>query len=226
MRKKYSFFSLILIAIVTASCKSEDKKTMDFKTITDNYFKEKNALNPLDATQNGQSEFNDKLIFEMTDSYRHHRKEIYDNVLEDLKSVDYNTLSEEEKNSFDIIKWEADIELDLLKQNANLIPIHQFWGTHLTMGQFASAESAQPFKTEKDYTDFLKRMDLYSVWIDSAIVYMKKGISEKVVLPKVLAEKVVPQFEALITSKLEDNLFYSSIKKFPTKFSAAQKSDL
>ena len=226
MRKKYSFFSLILIAIVMTSCKSEDKKTMDFKTITDNYFKEKNALNPFDATQNGQSEFNDKLTFEMTDSYRHHRKEVYENVLEDLKSVDYNTLSEEEKNSFDIIKWEADIELDLLKQNANLIPIHQFWGTHLTMGQFASAESAQPFKTEKDYTDFLKRMDLYSVWIDSAIVYMKKGISEKVVLPKVLAEKVVPQFEALITSKVEDNLFYSSIKKFPTEFSDAQKSDL
>lgn len=226
MRKKYSFLSLILVAIIMTNCKSKDKKTIDFKTITDNYFKDKNALNPLDATQNSQEEFNDKLTFEMTDSYRKHRKEVYENVLEDLKSVDYNALSEEEKNSFDIIKWEADIELDLLKQNANLIPIHQFWGTHLTMGQFASAESAQPFKTEKDYTDFLKRMELYSVWIDSAIIYMKKGISEQVVLPKVLAEKVVPQFEALITPKVEDNLFYSSIKKFPAEFTDAQKRDL
>ncbi|MGV9003356.1 DUF885 domain-containing protein [Flavobacterium sp.] len=226
MKKKYFVYNLILMAIVMTSCKLEQKQTSDLKTITDTYFKEKNALNPLDATQNGQAEFNDKLTFEMTESYRKHRREVFENVLTDLKSIEYKTLSEEEMNSYDIIKWEADIELDLLKQNANLLPIHQFWGTHLTMGQFASAESAQPFKTEKDYADFLKRMDLYSVWIDSAIVYMKKGMVQKIVLPKVLAEKVVPQFEVLITAKIEDNLFYSSIKKFPSHFSDTQKKDL
>jgi uncharacterized protein (DUF885 family) len=47
-------------------------------------------------------------------------------------------------------------------------------GTHLTMGQYAGGTSAQPFKTEKDYTNFLKRMDTYSIWLDSAMVYMKK----------------------------------------------------
>jgi uncharacterized protein (DUF885 family) len=42
--------------------------------------------------------------------------------------------------------------------------------------------SAQPFKTEKDYTNFLKRMDRYSIWLDSAMVYMKrnrKGVATK-----------------------------------------------
>jgi uncharacterized protein (DUF885 family) len=42
------------------------------------------------------------------------------------------------------------------------------------MGQYAGGTSAQPFKTEKDYTNFLKRMDTYSIWLDSAMVYMKK----------------------------------------------------
>jgi uncharacterized protein (DUF885 family) len=41
------------------------------------------------------------------------------------------------------------------------------------MGQYAM-EPVQPFKTEKDYTNFLKRMDTYSIWLDSAMVYMKK----------------------------------------------------
>lgn len=45
--------------------------------------------------------------------------------------------------------WEIAVGKEMLQQNANLMPIHQFWGTHLTMGQYASAESAQPFKTEK-----------------------------------------------------------------------------
>jgi hypothetical protein len=30
------------------------------------------------------------------------------------------------------------------------------------MGQYAGGTSAQPFKTEKDYTNFLKRMDTAS----------------------------------------------------------------
>jgi len=58
------------------------------------------------------------------------------------------------------------------------------------------------------------------------MVYMKKGMQQKVTLPKALAEKVIPQFEEIITPKVEDNLFYSSCKKFPADFTEKQKSDL
>jgi uncharacterized protein (DUF885 family) len=225
MKKIYAFSIIMFAAILFASCKSEEKMT-DFKTLTDNYFKEKNALNPLDATLNGQSEFNDELVFEMTDSYRNKRKAFFEKYLNELKSIQKDDLTDEEKNSYDILQWEAERGLDLLKQNANLTPINQFEGTHLTMGQFASGESAQPFKTVKDYENFLKRMELFSVWVDSAMVYMKKGIQEKVVLPKSLTIKVVPQFEALITPKVEDNLFYSSCKKFPDNFTKEEKETI
>jgi uncharacterized protein (DUF885 family) len=159
----------------------------------------------------------------MTDSFRKKQANFFDKYESELSKVDRESLSDEEKNSFDIIKWEVEIGKSLLKQNANLTPIHQFWGTHLTMGQFASAESAQPFKTQKDYQNFLKRMDAYTVWIDSAMVYMKKGIQEKVVLPKTLAEKIIPQFQDVITPNVEDNLFYSSCKKFPADCTQEQQ---
>lgn len=224
MRNIKVITSLFLLSVVMINCKSNDS-TVDFKKLTETYFKEKNALNPLDATQNGQNDYNDQLQFEMTDSYRKKQGEFFDNYATQLEKVDFESLSEEEKNSYDIIKWEVEVGKDLLKQNANLTPIQQFWGTHLTMAQFGSAESAQPFKTEKDYTNFQKRMELYSVWIDSAIVYMKKGIEKGVVLPEVLTQKVIPQFDDMVTPKVEDNLFYSSIKKFPESFSAQQKEE-
>jgi uncharacterized protein (DUF885 family) len=207
------------------NCKSE-KKESDFKTITDSYFKEKNELNPLDATQSDQHDYDDQLVFEMTNSYRKKKSSFYEKYLKELKSVDTTQLSEEEKNSYEIIKWESEVGQELLKQNSNLTPIQQFDGTHITMGQFASGESAQPFKTVQDYKKFLNRMNLYAVWIDSAMVYMKKGIAKKVVLPKSLAIKVVPQFEDMITPKAEDNLFYSSCKKFPKDFTEEQKNNL
>jgi uncharacterized protein (DUF885 family) len=223
MKKTPVVLIAILVSILVVNCKSKEQ---DFSSITKNYFDDKNALDPLNATQNGQNEYNDQLPFEMTDSYRKAQLEFYNKYETKLSSIDKNQLSEEEKNSYEIIKWEVEVGKKLLKQPTNLMPIHQFWGTHLTMGQYAGGTSGQPFKTEKDYANFLKRMDTYSVWIDSAIVYMKRGIEKGAVLPKSLTEKVIPQFAEMATANIEDNLYYSSIKLIPATFSDEVKQDI
>ena len=216
---------IILVSLFLVNCKSE-KKVQNFKAMTDAYFDDKNELDPLGATQNGQSEYNDKLVFEMTNSYRNQQATFYNKYEDELATIDTAGLSAEEKNSFEIMKWEIAVGKDLLKYETNLMPVQQFWGTNLTLGQFAGGTSAQPFKTEKDYKNFLNRMDLFAVWIDSAMVYMKKGIEKGIVLPKVLTAKVIPQFESMVTVNVEDNLFYSTIKTFPKDFSEEQKETL
>ena len=216
---------LILTSIVFINCKSDTQK-QDFAAITKAYFDAKCALDPLGATQSGQNEYNDKLVFEMTDSYRKSQATFYDKYQNELATIDTTALTTEEKNSYDIIKWEVSVGKDLLKYDTNLMPIHQFWGTNLTLGQFAGGTSAQPFKTQKDYKNFLKRIDLFSVWIDSAMVYMKKGIDKGVVLPKSLTVKIIPQFESMVSPNVEDNLFYTTIKLFPKDFTEEQKDKL
>ena len=225
MKKITILLFTVTTSLLLLNCKSENKK-QDFSTLTKNYFNDKNELDPLAATQNGQNEFNDKLQFEMTDSYRKLQTAFFDKYQTALQGIAIEDLKEEEKNSYEIIKWEIEIGKELLNQPTNLIPLHQFGGTHLTMGQFAGGTSAQPFKTEKDYTNFLERMDKYAVWIDSAMVYMKKGIDKGVVLPRALTLKLIPQFSEMATPKLEDNLFYSSIKLMPVSFPEGIKEDL
>ena len=223
--KKITFFGIAMLGLLQLTSCSK-KSSQEFKTLTKNYFKEKNELDPLNATLNGQNEFNDQFVFEMTDSYRKKQAEFFNKYQKELSDYDLDNLSDEEKISYEIIKWETEVGQDLLKTEANLMPVHQFSGTHLTMTQFASGTAAQPFQTEKDYRNFLKRMDAYSVWIDSAVVYMKKGMAKKMVLPKALTEKLIPQFSEQITAKVEDNLFYSTIKTMPKDFSEATKSQL
>ena len=219
--KKIAF--IIAFALIILSCQKESK--VDFSSLTKSYFEDKNTLDPLGATQNGQSQFDDKLVFEMTDSYKKNQEKFFDKYKKLLESIDVVSLTNEEKNSFEIMKWEIEVGQQVLAEPSNLIPIHQFWGTHLTMAQYAGGTSAQPFKTEKDYSNFLKRMETYSVWIDSAMVYMKKGISKKLVLPKALTEKIIPQFDEFETPKVEDNQFYSAVKLMPSTFSEATKKD-
>ena len=225
MRKITTLLLSVTTSLLLVNCKSEDKK-QDFSSLTKNYFDDKNAMSPLDATQSGQNQYNDQLQFEMTDSYRKSQEAFFNKYQSALQNITVEDLSEEEKNSYEIIKWEVEIGKDLLKQPTNLLPVHQFWGTHLTMGQFAGGTSAQPFKTEKDYTNFLKRMDKYAVWIDSAMVYMKKGLEKGVVLPKSLTIKLIPQFAEMATPNIEDNLFYSAIKLMPASFPDSIKEDL
>lgn len=223
--KKITIFGIAMLSLLQLTGCSK-KSSQEFKALTQNYFKEKNELDPLNATLNGQNEFNDQFVFEMTDSYRKKQAEFFNKYQKELSDYDLDNLSDEEKISYEIIKWETEVGQDLLKTEANLMPVHQFSGTHLTMTQFASGTAAQPFQTEKDYRNFLKRMDAYSVWIDSAIVYMKKGMAKKLVLPKALTEKLIPQFAEQITSKVEDNLFYSTIRTMPKDFSETTKSQL
>lgn len=223
--KKNLFLLLFALSVLLISCKKE-ANSADFTALTKSYFDDKNVLNPLGATGNGQNEYNDQLQFEMTDSYRKKQEAFYKKYETALSTIDTSSLSEEEFNSYEIIKWEIAMGKEMLQYPTNLMPISQFEGTHLTIGQMAGGTGAQPFKTEKDYTNFLKRLELYSQWIDSAMVYMKKGIKGNVVLPKALTQKMIPQFEGMPTAKVEDNLFYSAVKLMPTTFSATTKQEI
>jgi uncharacterized protein (DUF885 family) len=214
------------IAALFVNCKKSEESTADFSALTESYFDAKIELNPIDATVNGQNEYNDKLQFEMTESFRAKQRAFYDKFEKELAKIDESALSPEEKNSYEIIKWETGMGKEMLKYPTNLMPLNQFWGMHLSIGQFAGGTSAQPFKTEKDYRNFLKRMNLYGDWLDSAMVYMKKGIDQKIVMPKTLVIKVIPQFDNVITEKAEDNLFYSAIKLMPGDLSDDVKKSL
>src|SRR6185369_3045030 len=83
-----------------------------------------------------------------------------------------------------------------------------------------------PFKTVKDYDDFLKRMQGFVAWSDTAISNMKKGMKLGVVQPKVLMVKVIPQLKAVITDSAKKSMFYNPIKNMPSTFSVDDKNRL
>jgi uncharacterized protein (DUF885 family) len=57
-------------------------------------------------------------------------------------------------------------------------------------------------------------------------VAMKKGMKKGYVLPKALTEKLIPQFEAMVTEKPEDHLYFTAITKLPATLDAATQQKL
>jgi uncharacterized protein (DUF885 family) len=116
--------------------------------------------------------------------------------------------------------------LEELSLKQNRIPFNQFRGLHLSMGQWGSGTGVQPFKTVKDYNDWLARAKKFSIWADSAIIYFRKGIAENRVLPKSLVIKIIPQLDALIKEDVSQSVFWGPVTRFPASFSETDKTRL
>ncbi|WP_336514744.1 DUF885 domain-containing protein [Pollutibacter soli] len=228
LRKSISFAALALFAamIFLNSCKqketteiSEAKTDSVFNRFLENYYNGKSRLFPMMASLNGNSDFNDLLEADFTDSYREKSYKFFQAYLDSLKTFDRNKLNFNDRISYDLLKDEIDLEMEDLTYNGNYLPVNQFFSLPQYFGQAGSGTGFQPFNTIKDYDNWLKRADGFVTWTDSAIIYLRKGIAEKVVLPKSLVVKVIPQLEAMVVSDPAKSLFYGPVTNIPASFS-------
>jgi uncharacterized protein (DUF885 family) len=197
---------------------------VQLQRVLDRYFDQRMALFPIEATNNGISQYNGTLYAEFTDGHRAKVKSLYEQTLASIDSIDRESLGEQGKISYDFMKSYHALLLDELKYPFNQLPTDQMFGPHLVFGQFASGSSSQPFQTEADYQNWLMRMGGIERWIDSAIVYFRKGMRTGIVHPRALVVKMIPQFEAMAGPDLESHLYYTPVNMMPASFSAEAKS--
>lgn len=236
MKKVIFFLSIIIITTSSKPGKinqvKEDNK--DFASLLDKYYNERTQLFPLEATINGDSRFNNLLPADFTDSYYIKLKDFYNKYKVFLSTFVREKLNENDKISFDILKWETDIGLEGLVNHHvgssdlidnTYIPFNQFRGVPLLLGQMGGG-TYQPFRTPKDYDNWLQRATAFSSWTDSAIVYFKKGMAANYVLPKAAVVKMIPQMQAMVTDSAVKSLFYGPIKSMPANFSETDRNRL
>ncbi|HEX8038285.1 MAG TPA: DUF885 domain-containing protein [Chryseosolibacter sp.] len=186
-----------------------------FDTFVDRYYEEYLKLNPLEATQIADNRYNDQLPNDITEEYRKTVRAFYRRYQDSLRVFERSTLSEQQQISFDILERETAFRQELLKYPDHLMPVQQFWGLSLTMPQIGSGQSFQPFRSAKDYDDFLKRIDAFSVWMDTAIVNMRRGLSRGYTFPKILMERVLPQAKDMMVTDAAKSIFYQPVANFP-----------
>jgi uncharacterized protein (DUF885 family) len=194
--------------------------------LLDKYYEEYIQLFPLNATTNGDNRYNDKLYADFTNSYREKLKEFYNKYKAYVSKFDYNELNDNDKISVDVLNNEIDIALKGLEQIDNLMPLNQFQSLHLTIAQFGSGEGVQPFKTKEDYYNWISRATAFNTYIDSAIVYFKKGIYDSIVLPSALVQKMIPQCADMMVKDVTKSLFWGPVQKMPATFSASLKDSI
>src|ERR1044072_6698305 len=75
----------------------------------DRYFEEKMEIFPIDATFNGEHQFDNLLHMESSDGFRQHIDSFASRYLAELDKVDTAALSPNDRISYDIARWELNI---------------------------------------------------------------------------------------------------------------------
>ena len=240
--KKLALAGLVAAALTTACNQTKTTETTrastDTGTATDStkglpglfssYWEQQSRLDPLAATAYGDNRFNDQLPNNQTRAFRDTLRVFYQGYLDKLQKFDREKLNDNDKISYDIFEYEMKHGLAGLRLNTWMMPANQFYGLPITLGQYGSGQGNQPFKTVKDYENWLGRAKGFTAWTDSAIGNFRVGMRTGVVLPKVLVQRMIPQLLAkdIVVTDPTQSLYYGPITRLPNGFSETDKTRL
>ena len=190
------------------------------------YWEEMLKMNPIQATFQGDNRYNDQMPDFYSKAFRDEGRAFTQRWLDRVQAIGPDGLSGQDLVSYQIFVSEAKDGLYAEKFPDWMLPVNQMGSLVTYAAMLGSGTGAQPFKTVKDYDNWLARGNRLPVLVDSMIGNMREGMKAGVVQPRVLMVKVVPQIDALLKPKAEDTLFWGPIKAMPADFSAADKARL
>ncbi len=176
---------------------------------------------PTWASRLGDRRWNDRWGDRSIDAIRkRHEHDI--EVLTKLRALDRNALLPPDQLNFDLFTKDYKDKVEGHRFRWYLIPLNQRGGIQ-TSNQLADALR---FETVKDYEDWLARLRAFPAYMEHTIARMREGIKARIILPKVVLERVPAQIDHQIVSDPKASPFYKPFSKFSASVSLADSSRL
>jgi uncharacterized protein (DUF885 family) len=205
---------------------SANEASKKLNALADEYYDSLARFDPVSASENGDNRFYDQIGMSIAPAQRAKQFQRYRAFLERLHGIKRDQLPARDQTSYDILDYELKTALRFEPYPEHMLPINQMDSLPVTLANYASGQGAQPLATVRDYKAYLNRLQQLAPWIDQAIANMREGMKAGVVQPQALMKSALPQFRQLVSSKAEQNIFYTPVKNFPASFSDADKRAL
>lgn len=234
---KIARFTSLLFPLILAACGgtghdqdqvpvAAGEKVGQLDELYEECFDRSMELKLIYATFIGDNRYNDRLSNNIGPEHIEKTSALTRECLDRLLAIGSGGLSGQDLLSFRIFQRNQEENLAGEKFPGELMPLNQFRSTPNFFAQMGSGASLHPFRTVKDYQDFLGRIDGFVIWMHQARDNMRAGMEKGLVQPRVLMEKVVPQLAAHIVDDVEQSLFYRPIQNMPESFSEDQRATL
>ncbi len=174
------------------------------------------------ATYIGDNRYNDRLSDHSAASYAReleHAKQTLQSI--EAISTDGFPAQERLNKILMVRRLHEDIEAYGFKNWE--MPVDQFGGIHLS---YAALPSATPFRSVKDYEDYLSRLHQIPRVFEQIIANMQLGLRDGLVPPRYLLEKVAVQAQDIADKSPHDSPFTQPVLKFSAGISDSEKQRL
>ncbi len=201
-------------------------KAAQLNRLYEEYWDASLRLNPLQATFQGDHRHGGYLPNFLSAAYRQQVHEFTSDWLARAEAIGEDGLAGQDLLSYRIFVREARSALDGERFPGWMQPVTPYNSPATLVAMLGSGTSAQPFETVQDYENWSRRAIGVPALFDQAIANMREGITAGVVLPRPLAETLLPQLDAVIRPSAEETLFWAPVRNMPESFSSADRERL
>jgi uncharacterized protein (DUF885 family) len=143
-------------------------------------------------------------------------------VIEKLKDLDRGALAPRDQLNYDLFGRDYRISVEEYQFRWYLVPLNQRGGIQ-TENELADGLR---FETSKDYEDWVARLRSFPAYMDQTMALMREGIRARMLLPKVVMQRVPAQIDKQIVLDSAKSPFYAPFKRFPSSVSADEQGRL
>jgi uncharacterized protein (DUF885 family) len=176
---------------------------------------------PTWASRLGDRRWNDRwadLSLDAIEKRHRHKLE----VLTRLRAMNREALSSADQLNYDLFLKDYQDEVEGYRYRWYLIPLNQRGGIQ-TADELADSLR---FETLKDFEDWLARLRAFPMYMDQTIALMREGIKARMVLPKIVLERVPAQIDHQIVSDPKASPFFKPFTRYSAPIAPADRSRL
>ncbi len=192
----------------------------------ESFLEEYAALHPTYATSIGDHRFNDRLTLDLLPEHRRRTAKLFAQATTELAAIDRARLDPRRQLYRDAFAHTVELAAAGLAFDSHLLPVVPGLTLQSRFPQMGTGGGAHPFRTVRDYDDFLSRIDDFVTWVDAAIGNMRRGMERGVVQPRSLIERALPELAQHFGTEVEKSVFYGAVERLPESFSAAERQRL
>ncbi|MDY7395884.1 DUF885 domain-containing protein [Aureibaculum sp. 2210JD6-5] len=141
--------------------------------------------------------------------------------LDELNKIEDKNLSETEKISLTLLKFQLKEAVDYAEFEQYLNPLLSDAGFHVSLPYMV-----RPLNDYNDVKDYLNKLNALPVFVDQHLDLLQLGIAKGVTQPKVIFKGYESSYDTHITDGFEENFFYSPFKNLPSILTQSQKDSV
>jgi uncharacterized protein (DUF885 family) len=208
---------LLIPTLVRAQTPAENLHTFFRET-----FEEQLREQPELATSIGRHEYDDRWN-DWSKQGREARRARSEKRLAELNAFSVEGLSDEDKLSVRLMKYELQQRLAAFDLEDFLLRVNQMYGLH---NRVYLTVDRMPGHNEQDYEKIIARLRAVPAYVDQNIALLDEAIQKGITQPPIVVDLVHKQLEAQIAQRADQTALLAAFRKFPAGIPADRQAKL